>query len=456
MGILGDIGRSNVGQAGQSVFGDIMRYKQSENQDATAILNAQHQEKTMEIAQAKETRDKVEFDAKQKEAARRLPLTYYLGDESTWPKSISVLVAEGEKTGHVKMENGVRTTSPQGAKDFIEYLKVHNPDKALESSAMKLSELSTDIGAVKSKLAKNPGDEKATAELQALSEKFSTQQASHQALAEGLAAKKKAEGGDKEAREERRLDLAEQTANDRAEAADRAQTSRDEANDRKFGIMEKNSNTLARNAETAAKRAVSSGSQLTFAEKEVIRAMGKQLPKTQTLARTAEKNIQKIDRMEGLIASGAGGVRGDLLAKINKAADLFRRTSPEDAKYNRLKSEMMGLAGSLRLQLGLVGQTSDRDVQIMQEAAGMGTPAESQKALMEGYKQGFMQDINNYNSDSDAYSNAPGMEGKPRLFKPITVAPGGRSNAPTIVETRKTKDGRTLEKLSDGSIREAK
>lgn len=418
-GLLADIGRSNLGQAGQTIFGDIMRYRQQENQDAAQILTAQHQEKQMEIVQAKEMRDKTEFEQKQKEANRRLPLTYYLGPEETWPKSTANLVAEGEKTGHVKMENGVRTTSPQGAKDFVEYLKVHNPDKALESSAMKLSELYTDIGAAKAKLMKNPQDEKAAAEFKALSERFSTQQGSHQALADALAAKKRAENEGKDASAERRMEQTDR----RMDLTEQANTDRNTQMDRRLDIMDKE-------AKTREEKAKSSGTALSFGEKEAIRAMGKQLPKTQALARTAEKNIQKIERMEALIDRGAGGVRGDLMAKINKVTDLFRRTSPDDAKYNVLKSEMIGLAGSLRLQLGLVGQTSDRDVQIMQEAGGMGTPAESQKALMNGYKQGFMQDIDNYNSDSDAYYGAPGMEGKPRLFKPVTVR-GTGANTPS-------------------------
>jgi hypothetical protein len=215
-------------------------------------------------------------------------------------------------------------------------------------------------------------------------------------------------------------------AEDRLAETERANAAREEGTSRRLDILDKNSAIAARNADTAAKRAMSSGGQLSFADKEAIRGMGKQLPKQQLLARTAEKNIQKIERMEALIDRGAGGVRGELIAKINKVADLFRRTSPEDAKYNVLKSEMIGLAGSLRLQLGLIGQTSDRDVQIMQEAAGMGTPAESQKALMEGYKQGFMQDIDNYNSDAIAYSEHSEV-GKD-LYKPITIQSSGKGS----------------------------
>jgi hypothetical protein len=170
------------------------------------------------------------------------------------------------------------------------------------------------------------------------------------------------------------------------------------------------------------------GGNLGFADKEAIRSMGKQLPKSKTLAETATKNIMKIDRMLALIDKGAGGVKGELIAKINKVADVLRTTSPEDAKYNTLKSELRGFAGQLRLQLGLIGQTSDRDVQIMYEAAGGGTPAESQRAIIQGYRQGYMEDINNYNSDAEAYSKYSPAGGT--LYRQINVPSVSSTPAP--------------------------
>jgi len=444
-GILADIGRSNVGQVGQSIFGDLMKYKQMERQDtqdamtmANQARQADLQERGFAIQQAKETRDKAEFDAKEKERSRRLPLTLRWGPMETWSGSKKAIVDEGRKMGLVEDVGGVPTAS---AKDYEVFIKTIDPAKAEEMSAMTLAEYATDMGEIQRKLAAKPGDEKLVAERDRIVGLYTKQKESHDTLVNALAAKKKAEGEGKDAIAERRLD-----------ETTRANQAREDAMNRRLDIMEK---TAAETARIAARKAAAGGD-LTFAEKEAIRAMGKQLPKTQALARTAEKNIQKIDRMEKLVESGAGGVRGDLLAKIIKVADVFSVTSPEDAKYNVLQAEMLGLAGSLRLQLGLIGQTSDRDFKAMQSAAGMRTPAESQKALLEGYKQGFMQDIDNYNSDTDAYYEAPGMKGKPRIFKPITLPTGGGSNKPTVVETRKTKDGRTLEKLSDGTIREAK
>ncbi len=233
----------------------------------------------------------------------------------------------------------------------------------------------------------------------------------------------------------------------RLEETERANRAREDAMDKRLGIMEKN-------AETTAKKAMSQGKELSFADKEALRAMGKQLPKSKVAAETAVKNLEKIDRMMALIDKGAGGVKGELLAKINKVTDILRRTSPEDAKYNTLKAELRGFAGTLRLQLGLVGQTSDRDVAIMYESAGGNSPAESQKAILSGYRQGYEQDVTNYNSDAEAYAGYSSA-GK-NLYRPIPLSTNARSKSPTVVETRKTKDGRTLEKLSDGTIREAK
>jgi len=159
---------------------------------------------------------------------------------------------------------------------------------------------------------------------------------------------------------------------------------------------------------------------LSFGDKEALRALGKQLPKTKLAAETAVKNVQKIDRMLDLIDRGAGGVKGEVLAKINKVADVMRRTPPEDAKYNTLKAELRGFAGQLRLQLGLIGQTSDRDVAIMYEAAGGASPAESQKAIIGGYRQAYLQDINVYNSDAEAYREFSDVAKK--TYKPIIVS----------------------------------
>jgi hypothetical protein len=228
---------------------------------------------------------------------------------------------------------------------------------------------------------------------------------------------------------------------------ERANRAREDARDRQIGVM-------AKNAETTARKAVSSGKELSFGDKEALRSMGKQLPKSKIAAQTAVKNIQNIDSMIKLIDQGAGGVRGEIISKINKVVDVMRTTPPEDAKYNTLKAKLRGFAGTLRLQLGLIGQTSDRDVAIMYEAAGGMSPAESQKAILQGYRQAYEQDVTNYNSDAQAYSEYSKASGS--LYKPISIQGGSSTGGATVVERRKTKDGRILEKLSDGSIREAK
>jgi hypothetical protein len=51
MGIFGDIGRSNVGQVGQTMFNDVLKYKQMERQDNMDTLTAAHTAQQMDIAQ---------------------------------------------------------------------------------------------------------------------------------------------------------------------------------------------------------------------------------------------------------------------------------------------------------------------------------------------------------------------------------------------------------------------
>ena len=411
MGIFGDIGRSNATRDAQSVFGDVMKYHQMERQEdkdaMTGIAQLQAmevQKKQLALQQAQEQRAQTEFQQKQKEAARRLPLTLRWGPMDSWSNSKKAIVEEGRKMGLVEDVGGIPTASPNDYKVFQESI---DPAKALEISAVNLSEHAEDMGNIQKKLAANPDDEKLIAERDRIVGLYTSQKEKTTALTDALAAKKKAEGEGKDLLAERRLDEAE-----------RSNRAREDAMDRRLGLMER---IAAGKAE---------GKQLGFADKEALRAMGKQLPKSKIAADTASKNVQKIDRMLGLIDKGAGGVRGELLAKINKAADLLRVTPPEDAKYNQLKAELRGFAGTLRLQLGLIGQTSDRDVAIMYEAAGGMSPAESQKAILSGYRQGYMQDVTNYNSDAEAYGEySPAGR---NLFRKVNV-PGIGAAGPSVV-----------------------
>lgn len=441
--IFGDVGRSNLFQTGQALFGDAMKVGQQELQGNMAVLQVQEAQKRSAILQAEEARKSQEDAQKQDMLAKEKafqekpfnikfsPLLSQHQDSEDYQQKFEQLrqVMGADEMGNTTHGNVLRGTT--------EMLK--SPDMIKEWFKPRLDSLEQEIHANKDKLykAQISGDAESVKKLSAIDQKLTDTY-----LMKSGEYGKKLLATEKDAIAERRLDQADR----KADETERSNQAKESAMDRRLGIMEDT-------AKTNAKKALSQGKELSFGDKEVLRAMGKNMPKTQTLARTADKNIQKIDRMAALVDRGAGGVRGDLLAKINKAADLFRRTSPEDAKYNVLKSEMMGLAGSLRLQLGLTGTTSDKDVQVMQEAAGMGTPAESQKALLSGYRQGFMQDINNYNSDAEAYSNY--SKASKSIYKPITVQSAGASG-PSVVETRKTKDGRTLEKLSDGTIREKK
>ncbi len=199
MSFLADVGRSNAGQVGQGIFSDLMKYKQMERQgerDAmTTVAQAQQMDiarKGAEIQQAKELRDKAEFDAKQKEANRRLPLTLRWGPMESWSESKKAIIAEGRAMGLVEDVGGVPTASPNDYKTFIESL---DPAKAVNISAMNLSEHAADMGEIQRKLAAKPGDEKLIAERDRIVGLYTQQKEKHDELVIELAAQKRAEEG---------------------------------------------------------------------------------------------------------------------------------------------------------------------------------------------------------------------------------------------------------------------
>ncbi len=191
MSFLADVGRSNAGQVGQGIFSDLMKYKQMERQgerDAmTTVAQAQQMDiarKGAEIQQAKELRDKAEFDAKQKEANRRLPLTLRWGPMESWSESKKAIIAEGRAMGLVEDVGGVPTASPNDYKTFIESL---DPAKAVNISAMNLSEHAADMGEIQRKLAAKPGDEKLITERDRIVGLYTQQKEKHDELVNALA-----------------------------------------------------------------------------------------------------------------------------------------------------------------------------------------------------------------------------------------------------------------------------
>jgi hypothetical protein len=264
MGFLSDIGRSNAGAAGQSIFGDIMKYKQMDRQDERDALagfqaarQMEIQNKGLEIQEAKERREQAEFYAKDKERSRRLPLTLRWGPIESWSGSKKAIVEEGRKMGLVEDVGGVPTAS---AKDYEMFIKTLDPAKAEEMSAMALAEHAADMGEIQRKLAAKPGDEKLIAERDKIIGLYTKQKESHDALVDALAAKKKAEGADKEAIAERRI-----------EETERANLAREEAANRRLDIMEKRVDQSSAGESKEEKRKVKA---LTEARKEVEKSYG--------------------------------------------------------------------------------------------------------------------------------------------------------------------------------------
>lgn len=443
MGFLADVGRSNAFQIGQGVFRDVMDVNRQEMAGNLGMLEMQERQRRTEILQAEESRRAKEDAVKQAAHERDNEILFADDIQSQSDKSgrsnIGKWIVEtGKQLGLAKeyptpdgnVKYGYRRGDLKSIMDSQSQMKEFR-QQALYYDYMDKKEA---VDGLQDELAKAKPDKKSGIESQLeMATRSMKSVKSAWLLSHGKDPDKEEAEQKKQDLAERRLDLAEQTATDRAEAMDKRLDILDEA------------------ARTQAKKAVADKG-LSFADKEALRATGKQLPKSKIAAETAVKNVQKIDDMLALIDKGAGGVSGELLAKINKAADIFRTTSPDDAKYNELKARLRGFAGTLRLQLGLVGQTSDRDVAIMYEAAGGNSPAESQKAILGGYRQGYMQDVTNYNSDAEAYAGYSQAGGK--LYRPITIPAGAGSTEPAVVETRTLTDGTTWDKFSDGTFKQ--
>ena len=186
MAILGDIGRSG---AGQSLFSDLMKYRQQENQDALGAMQVQNQQQMADIHKAAENRAQTEFQNKQQEYNTVVPLSMFLGPQEKWTESQKYIVSEGEKAGYLEKGRPVPSIRMGRGKEFLTYLKTE-PEVALKAGAMRLAELDTEIGELRQKLITNPGDVKAKEQLDSKTKEYSALDANHTSLATNMEAGK--------------------------------------------------------------------------------------------------------------------------------------------------------------------------------------------------------------------------------------------------------------------------
>ena len=412
--LFSDIGRSNLFQVGQGVFRDAMAVGEQERAGNMDALRAQEAQRRTAILQAEEAR-RMKVDAREQEKIDKekawleqpanLELSPIISIHAGSDEYPQILAEARAITGADERNN----TTNEGLMRFANHIK-SVPGLAEKYFGARVDALKAEYLANDKKLyeARLAGDEEKVKALSAKRDLLGNQYM----VKNGELGKMLTEGRKQEAEAEKA-----KLAEEKLAETERHNRATESATNSRLDLLLKG---------IAKKEA--EGTTLSFADKEALRAVGKQLPKTKVAAQVADKNIQKIDRMLALIDKGAGGVKGELLAKANKIADALRVTPPEDAKYNTLKAELRGFAGQLRLQLGLVGQTSDRDAAIMYESAGGNSPAESQKAILSGYRQAYEQDVINYNSDATAYTEY--SKASKTLYPPIQLRTTGTSTIP--------------------------
>ena len=246
--LLGDIGRSNLGQASQNIFKDVLAYKESENRTSLGLLTQQVREKEMAMRQAGEARAQADFTEKNKKAKQEFPVSMFWGPEESWPDYRKGAGSEAEKMGFARRVGGVLVTNRENTQMFM---KSADPEKTYEWAIQKFGDDSAKLEAERRKLEKKPGDKDLTAKVETLYESWLTQKTSLEAQSNALAAKKKAEGGDKEALAERRVDQGDRRldiSEDNARRAERAAELRADRSDKKQGdILKQQKTTNERN-----------------------------------------------------------------------------------------------------------------------------------------------------------------------------------------------------------------
>jgi hypothetical protein len=185
---------------------------------------------------------------------------------------------------------------------------------------------------------------------------------------------------------------------------------------------------------------------------EVIKGIIRGLPKAYVDARDQQVSIDRIDKMQSLIASGVGGKKGQIMSAIAPYVEAagYKDKNLSDAQLYEVLAKTIG--GSMRQQMVGPGQVSNYENQLLQKVSGGGQVAAGAAAeLLDFYKKAAEAHITSYNESLDAVKEYSPATAK--LYK--KVGSGGAPAGPTVMERRKTKDGKVLEKLSDGTIREA-
>lgn len=431
MGIFGDIGRSNAGAVGQSVFNDVMKYKQQESQDIMNTIAVANTAQTMEVQrqhlallQAADARAAEKHQ--QEEAAQNLfiPATALLGSEDTWHPGKRQGI-EDLKAGKV-LENrgGVWGITARNVPIIKQYTE-QNPDQHANWMSLGLQQGAMELGALKDKIDAERNPEKLQAlteehhaKLQRLSnktEQYNQVVANIPKVAEARAIAATKFTPKIVQSDESPTGWAYQDLNT-GDMTEGAPPPRDYGADTLY-----RSKTLAETMRH--NRAVESksgaggmGGKLDF---EGAKALIKTLPKLKEEAVSASGNLQRIDTMTALLDKGLGGRMGQAkawLAPWAEAAGIDVKGLSEAQTYELLAQT---LGGSMRMAIVGPGQVSNFEQQMLTKVnAGGRAATPAARELLKYYRDIAARKVSDYNDSVDSVAEvSPGTE---KLYKRIT------------------------------------
>lgn len=187
-------------------------------------------------------------------------------------------------------------------------------------------------------------------------------------------------------------------------------------------------------------------------EKDIIMPQIRLLPKQKAAAQESARRVTLYQDLSKMAESGAGGLVPGLKGMLSPVLEALGMDSKIESEAQAYQLMARAGVGSMRLMLVGSGQVSNYEQDLMQRLSGgsIKTSREAAKLLFKYYATESKKVVDDYNQTVSDISEVDPAIGK--VYKPIKYTTSTAKEKRTIVEQRKTKDGRILTKYSDGSI----
>ena len=428
MGIFGDIGRSNAGQVGQSVFNDLMKYKQAERQDNLDAINVAHQTQQMDIAQRGLAMQEAEAARKAKADAEREADLNRPMDVTIHPAYLSLPDPQKAEALRFFSSNGYTDANGRGRK-----VDVLNGVAAIEKTKGLFSGFLGPVVAAKRQAvvdswtalqdATQSGDQK---KIEAAQSNYDRTKMAYQASSDKfhehlnkldeIDAQSQTRQGYKVVQSDESPTgwaYVHPTTNEVIEGAPAPRDYNADTLYRSATLEER----IRHNKAEEKKAAGGMGGKLDY---EGARALIRTLPKLKEEAVSASGNLQRIDEMTALLDKGLGGKLGQAkawLAPWAEAAGMDVKGMSEAQTYELLAQT---LGGSMRMAIVGPGQVSNFEQQMLQRVnAGGRAATPAARELLKYYRDIAARKVADYNDSVDSVADVSPATAK--LYKRINV-----------------------------------